>query len=78
MIITGVDNSKKVVTTYVKDTMETGKRTYRGIINKGYEIKSNMIEAAQQRLSAQQQEIQQKRQQLNMNIKEANGIEVGD
>ena len=48
------------------------------IINKGYEIKSNMIEAAQQRLSAQQQEIQQKRQQLNMNIKEANGIEVGD
>ena len=51
--------------------METGKRTYRGIINKGYEIKSNMIEAAQQRLSAQQQEIQQKRQQLNMNIKEA-------
>lgn len=78
MIITGVDNSKKVVTTYVKDTMEAGKRTYRGIINKGYEIKSNMIEAAQQRLSAQQQEIQQKRQQLNMNIKEANGIEVGD
>lgn len=78
MIITGVDNSKKVVTTYVKDTMETGKRTYRGIINKGYEIKSNMIEAAQQSLSAQQQEIQQKRQQLNMNIKEANGIEVGD
>lgn len=78
MIITGVDNSKKVVTTYVKDTMETGKRTYRGIINKGYEIKSNMIEAAQQRLSAQQQEIRQKRQQLNMNIKEANGIEVGD
>ena len=77
MIISGVDTSKKVVTTHVKNAIETGKRTYRGVINKGYEIKSNIIEAAQQKLAEQQQEIQQKREQLNMNGKPVSGIEIG-
>lgn len=76
--INKVHNTKDSVTTYAQHTVETGKRTYKEIINKKYEIQNKMITSAQRKLVDQQLEIAQKRELLNKNVKENDGYEIGD
>ncbi len=53
------------VASTVKSTVDKGKRTFKDVVGKGYELKMNFIQKAQDRLAEKQLEINKKMQILN-------------
>lgn len=61
----GIEQVKNGVVTHVTSTVDKGKRTFKSVINKGYEAKMSLIQKAQNSLNVRQVEIARKMQMLN-------------
>ena len=66
-VVEGAKNVKEGVTTHVTSAISSVKSSFKSVINKGYQMKIDLINKAQEKLDEKKEEITVKRETLNKN-----------